>query len=201
VSLGDGQPPRGAPGIMQRGDDGQRGCGIEGYRPQHGQWDGSIYLTKKDREQGQDLRAGTCLAVDAGTEVAHAETDIEKRGNDEDTEVTAKNQDGDPTGHELLMHEHEEQCAEEKLVGHRIEVLTDLGLLLEQPCGQTIEAVTESGDDKEAKRGLVVGLKHRDHEKRYKAKAQESQQVRGCAKFFQQGFPVFLGKTQKIDGT
>ena len=161
----------------------------------------SIDLTEQDCEQGQDLRAGTCLAIDAGTEVAHAQTDIEERGDDENAEVAAKNQDSDPPRHELLVHEDQEQGAEQKLVGHGIEVLTDLGLLLEQSGGQAIEAVTESGDDEEAKRGLVVGLENRDDKKRYEAKAQESKQVRSCAQFFQQGFPVFLGTAQNIDGT
>jgi hypothetical protein len=37
-----------------------------------------------------------------------------------------------------------------------------------------------------------VGLKNRDYKKRYEAKAQESKEVRRCAQFFQQGFPIFL---------
>ena len=48
------------------------------------------------------------------------------------------------------MHEDQEQSAEQELVGDGIEVLADLGLLLEQPGSQPIEAVAESGDDEEA---------------------------------------------------
>lgn len=147
------------------------------------------------------MRASACLAIDARTEVAHAETDIEERGNDEDSQVAAKNQDGDPPRHQLLVHEDKEKGAEQKLVGHGIEVLADLGLLLEQSRGQAIEAITESGNDEEAERGLVMGLKNRDDKKRYEAEAQKSKQIRSCAQFFQQGFPVFLGTGQKIDGT
>jgi hypothetical protein len=38
-----------------------------------------------------------------------------------------------------------------------------------------------------------MGFKHRDNKKGYEAKAQKSKQVRSCAQFFQQGFPIFLG--------
>jgi hypothetical protein len=201
MSLGDGQTTGGAPGIMQGGNDGQRSGGIKGHRSQHDQRYGSKDLAEQDGEQRQDLGAGTCLAVDAWTEIAYAETDIEKRGNDENSQVAAKNQDSDPSRHELLVHEDEEQRTEQKLVGHRVEVLADLGLLLEQSRGQSIETIAESGDDEKAKRSLVVRLKNRDDEKRYEAKAQESKQVRSCAQFFQQGFPVFLGTVLNIDGT
>ena len=69
--------------------------------------------------------------------------------------------------HELLVHEDQEQGAEQKLVGHGIEVLADLGMLLEHPCRQAVEAITESADDEEAKRGSVVRLENRDDKKGY----------------------------------
>jgi hypothetical protein len=186
---------------MQGGDNGQRSSGIESQGAQHDQRYRSEDLAEQDCEQGQDLGASTRLAIDAGTEIAHAKTDVEQRGDDENAEVAAKNQDSDSPWHELLVHEHQEQGTKQKLVGHGIEVLTDLGLLLEQSGSQAIEAVTESGDDEEAKRGLIVGLENREYKKRYEAEAQESKQVRSCAQFFQQGFPVFLGVAQNLDGT
>ena len=54
-------------------------------------------------------------------------------------------------------------------------------MLLEQPCGQAIEAITEAGYDEEAKGGSVVSLEHRNDKKGYQAQAQESQQVGSCA--------------------
>ena len=59
-------------------------------------------------------------------------------------------------GHEPLVHENQKQGAKQKLVGHRVEVLADLGLLLQHSCRQAIQAIAEPGYDEEAKRGLVV---------------------------------------------
>jgi len=63
--------------------------------------------------------------------------------------------------------EHQEQGAEQELVGDRIEILANLGLLLEHSCHQAIEAVAEPCYDEKAKGCAVVRLKNRDDQKGY----------------------------------
>lgn len=181
MSFGNGESPGGTPGVMQGGDDGQQCGGIEGHGAQHNHGFRGIDLAEQDCEQRQDLGASACFAVDTGAEITHAQTDVEKRSNDENAQVATKNQDRDAPWHQPLMHEHQEQGAEQELVGHGIEILADLGMLLEHSCGQAIEAVAESGDNEETKRSLVMGLENRYDQKGYKAQAQESKQVGSCA--------------------
>jgi hypothetical protein len=186
---------------MQGGDNGQQRGGIERQGAQHDQRHGGIDLAEQHGQQRQNLGASTGLAVDAGTEVAHTETDVEKSGDDENAQIAAKNQYRNPAGHEALVHEHQEEGAEQELIGHRVEVLADLGLLLEDSGGQAIETVAESGDDEKAKRRLVVRLQNCDDQKGYKAETQESQQVRSCAQFFQQVVPILVAAAKNLDGT
>ena len=167
MTLGDGEATGGTPGVMQGGNDGQERGRIEGQGPQHNQRHGSIDLANKNREERQNLGAGAGLAVDAGAEVAHTETDVEKSGNDQNAQVTAENQDGDASRHQPLVHEDQEQGAEHQLVGDGIEVLANLGMLLEDPCGEAVEAIAEAAYDKEAKRGSVVRLQNCDDKKGY----------------------------------
>ena len=141
----------------------------------------AVDLAEQDCEQREDLGASTSLAIDAGAEIPHAETDVEQRGNDENAQVAAKHQDRDPPRHQALVHENQEEGAEQELVGHGIQVLADLGVLLEHSRRQAIEPIAESGYDEEAKRGLVVGLENRDDQKGYEAQTQESKKVGSCA--------------------
>jgi hypothetical protein len=128
------------------------------------------------------------LAEDAGAEIAHAETDVEQRGDDENAQVAAKNQDRDTPRHQLLMHEDQEQGAEQELVGHGIQVLADLGLLLEQARGQAIETITESGDDKEAKRGPVVDSRTAMTRKGMRHKRRKVSRLGAARNSFSKGF-------------
>jgi hypothetical protein len=196
-SFGNGQATGGAPGVVERGDNGQERSGIESQGTEHDEGHGGIDLAEQYGQQREDLGAGAGLAVDAGTEVSHAETDVEKRGNDQNAEITAENQDCDAAGHEPLVHEHQEQGAEQELVGDRIEILADLGLLLEQSCRQAIQAVAEPCYDEKAKRGAIVRLKDGDDQKGYEAQTQESEQVRGCAEFFQQSVEILRAYSQE----
>ena len=93
------------------------------------------------------MRASACLAIDARTEVAHAETDIEERGKKRIPRSRLKTRTVTRRGTSCWCSEDKEKGAEQKLVGHGIEVLGELGLLLEQSRGQPIEAITESGND------------------------------------------------------
>jgi hypothetical protein len=99
------------------------------------------------------------------------------------------------------VHQYQEQGAEQEFVGHRIEVLADLGLLFEHSGGQAIETIAESGYDEKAKRALVVGFQNRDDQKGYKTQAQEGKQVWRRAQFFQQGVPIFMAAAKNLDGT
>ena len=201
LSFGDGQAPGGSPGIVQGGDDGEHRGGIESQGAEHDERHPDIHLAQQDCEQSQDLGTRVGFTEDAGPEIAHTEADVEQRGDDENPEIAAKHQHGDAPRHQLLVHEHEKQGAEQEFIGDRVEVLTDLRLLLEQAGGQTIQTITQPGYYEEAKRGPVVRLQNRDHKKRYEAQAQESKQVRSCAQFFQQGFPIFMAAAQNLDGT
>ena len=105
-------------------------------------------------------------------------------------------------GDQPLVHENQEEGAEQEFVGHGIEVLADLGLLLEQPCGQAVEAVAKPCDHEETKRSSVVRLENRDDQKGYKAEAQESEQVGRCAQFFEQGCSDLRWlQPENLDGT
>jgi hypothetical protein len=187
MRFGDGQAASGAPGIVESRDNGEERGGIQGEGAEHDQRARRKYLADQDGEERQDLCTGTCFAINAGAEVAHPEADIEEGRDDEDTKIAAKHQDGHASRDELLMHEHKKERAEEELVGDRIEVLTDLGLLLEHPGSKAIQAVTKAGDDKETECCLVMGLQHGDDQKGDDAQAKERKQVGRCAQFFQQG--------------
>jgi hypothetical protein len=167
VSFGGSEAPSGAPCVVQGGDDGKQRGGIEGHGAEHDKWCGGVDLAEKDGEQRQDLGAGTRFAVDAGPEITHAEADVEERGDDQNAQVAAKDQDGDPPGHQPLVHENQKKGAEQELVGDGIEVLADLGLLLKEPRGQAIEPVAEACDHEEAERSSVVGLEHSDNKEGY----------------------------------
>ena len=158
-------------------------------------------MAKQNGKQRQNLGAGIELAIDAGPEIAHAEANEEDGRDDQNAQIAAEDKNGDPPGHQPLVHEDQEEGAEQKLVRDRIKVLADLGLLLEQPRGPTIEPIAESSDHEEAKRGGVVGLKHRDNEKGYEAQTKESQQIGGCTQFFQQRIPILEAQSANLDGT
>jgi hypothetical protein len=177
----DGQAASGAPGVVKGGDNGENGGGIEGEGTQHYQRHPGKYLAKQDGEEREDLRAGAGFAVNTRAEIAHAQADVEEGRDDENTQIAAEHQDGDAAGYELLMHQHQEQGAEQELVGHGVEVLANLGLLLKQPSGEAIQAVTEAGDDKKPQRGLVMRLQDGDDQEGYKAQAQERKQIGRCA--------------------
>ena len=182
---------------MERGNNGEECGGIKRQGTEHDEWHGGIDLAQQYGQQREDLGAGAGLAIDAGTEVSHAKTDVEKSGHDQNAEVPAKHQDCDAAGDEPLVHEDQEQCAEQELIGDRIEILADLGVLLKQSCRQAIEAVAEPRDDEKDKRGAVVRLKDGDDQKRYEAQTEESEQVRGCAEFFQQSVEILMAYSQE----
>ena len=180
MRFGDGEAACGAPSVVEGRDDSEDGGGIEGEGAQHYQRYCGKYPAEQDGEEREDLRAGVGFAVNAGAEIAHPKAYVEERRDNEDTQVAAKYQDGHAAGYELLMHEHQEQGAEQELVGYGIEVLADLGLLLEQAGGQAIQTVTETGNNEKPQRSLVMGLQDGYDEKGYKAQAQERKKIGRC---------------------
>jgi hypothetical protein len=56
-----------------------------------------------------------------------------------------------------------------------------LRMLLEDSCGEAIQAVAQPRYHEEAEGGFVVGLKNRNDQKGYEAQAQERKQVGSCA--------------------
>jgi hypothetical protein len=86
---------------------------------------------------------------------------------------------------EPLMHEHEEEGAEQELVRNGIQVFAEAGALLQDPREQAVQTIADAGQDEEREGRTIAGVQHGDDEERNDAEAQERQLIRCGAEVFQ----------------
>ena len=102
--------------------------------------------------EAEDLNDSVEFAEQAGAEVAQGASGEEQGGDEQDAEVAAEDEDRDVTRHEVHVGEHEEERAEQQLVGDGVQILAEGGALREPSGEEAIEAVREAGEDEEARR-------------------------------------------------
>ncbi len=132
---------------------------------------------QQHQEDGQDLRHGVGLAQPAGPENLHGPGDVEQSADDHDDGIAAEDQNRDPPFDLSHRREHQEHGAEQQLVGNRIQVLAERGLLLHQAGQQAVQPVTDAGDDEDCQRPAIVAAQHGDHGKGHKDQPQQREQV------------------------
>ena len=116
-------------------------------------------LQQKHEENRSDLGKGVGFAEDAGAEVAQSSDGEEHGAGGKDQAVAAEDDDGELPWNFVQDREHEKNRAEQSFVGDGIEVLAELGLLLERAGEQAVEAVAEAGEDEEDERGQIMTVK------------------------------------------
>ena len=135
------------------------------------------YLFDEHDGQAEDLDYGVELAEQTGAEVAQGAGGEEQRGDEQDAEVAAEDEHRDIARHQVHVGEHEEEGAEEQLVGNGVEVLAEGGALGEPSGEQAVEAVGEAGEDEEAEREAVVSVEDCDDQKWDDEQTREREQV------------------------
>jgi len=103
-----------------------------------------MYQLQHNKKYGSDLGKCVCLAKNTGTKVAQPSGDIERRADDNNTNVTCKNHYRIFPGNVMQNRKHRKHGAEEQFVRHWIEILSDFRLLFQRSREQTIKAVAES---------------------------------------------------------
>jgi len=142
-------------------------------------------LAEEHGGDGKDLGEGIGLAKDAGVKLAPASGRIKQGRNQQNTHIPAEDQHSDGDGHQLLVHQHEKQRAEEQLVGYRVEIGAEHGALLEEAREHAIEGIGETRGYKKAEAERIVALKDGRYQERRKADARQRKQIGSAAKRIQ----------------
>src|ERR1700685_139371 len=137
---------------MQRGDDGKgesgaQKCGAGDPSPAY-----AVDLQQENEKDRGDLRKRVGLAKNAGAKIAQSGDGKEHGAGGEDGNVAAENQHRKLPLNLVQDREHQEHGAQQELVGDRIEILAEQGLLVEGSGEQAAEAVAEARDDENNQR-------------------------------------------------
>src|SRR6202012_4832938 len=111
-----------------------------------------------------DLDEAVGLPKERGAEVPQADGEVEQEGCDAHADVASEDEDGDARVHEPVVGEHEEEGAEEQLVGDGIEELSDEGALLKPARKQAVHRVSAAGHEEEGEGVEEAMLEHGDDE-------------------------------------
>ena len=151
---------------------GMKKCGLREPDPA-----GMPDLKQHHKENRSHLGKGVGLAKDAGTEVAQAGDGVEHRAGAQNRDIAAEDQHGVLPRNLMQNGQHHEHGAEQKLVRDGIEILAEHSLLLERPRQQSIQAITEAGQDKQHERPPVVAGHQVDHDEGHEHHAQQGELV------------------------
>ena len=113
-------------------------------------------LEEQNKKDGADLRTGIGFAKNAGTKIAQAGNHEEYAAEEQDRDVAAKDYDRVLPWDLALDGEHHEHRAHEELVGDRVKILTEHGLLMQRAGEQPVEAVAQAGKNEERQRPFEI---------------------------------------------
>lgn len=162
---------------MQGRDDGQREHCPDPDSLQHNDPKPACDFAQNGCPNGHDLCQGVGFAEDRWTEVAQGSGGVHQRAHHENDDVAAKDHCGDPPGNAVRRRKNYEQCAEQELVGDRIEVLSEFGALAQRARQQAIESIADAGQHKKDQRDPVMAIDNRADHKGNEAQAQQREQV------------------------
>src|SRR5205085_11838871 len=117
------------------------------------------------------------LAEDAGAEITQSCDGVEDTANQQNANIAAENKYGKFPGNLFDHRKDKKNRAEEHLVGNRIEILAEEGLLMEASGEQTVESVAQAGNDKQDQRSSVVMVEQFDHNEGQEGHARQGQLV------------------------
>ena len=108
-----------------------------------------VNLKKQDKKDGGDLGEGIRFSEDARPKIAQPGNRVQNCTRGQDARIPAEYQDREPPRDPMNDGEHQENGAEQQLVGDGIEILTEKRLLLQRAGQQAIEPVAKTGEHKQ----------------------------------------------------
>src|SRR6266404_5315093 len=136
-----------------------------------------MHFVEQHDEDGANLHPGIHLAPDARTKIADRSNRIQQPSDQHDEDVAREDQDGDAPPYFVHDGKHNEQGAEQELVGNGVEILAELGVLMQLARQQPVEAIGQAGDDQDEQRPTVVTLEHGNRGERNKDEPQQRELV------------------------
>ena len=128
-------------------------------------------------EDEDDFEEGGELAEDAGWERAVAGDEDDDGGDGEHEDVAAEDDDGGPPGDARFVGEDDEGRGEQKFVGDGVEVGAERGALVETAREQSVNGVTEAGDDQNEQSPFVALIGDESQKNRQEAETEQGDLV------------------------
>src|ERR1700727_2568955 len=163
---------------MQCGNDGkEEGC-PQKFHAGNPYPAGRMNFVEQNKKHSADLGKGVCFAKNAGLEVAQAgdrEQDCARRQN---RNIAAENQHCVLPWNFMQDRQHKKHRTQQKLVGNRIEILSEQRLLMKRASQQTVEAIAKAGNDEVNQSPQITAIDKVNHDERNQNHPQQRQLIR-----------------------
>ena len=130
--------------------------GIEEESAGHPHPMGVVDLKQHNKQNCRDLRKRIGLAENAGAKVAESCDGIKHAAHQQNANIPAKNQDRIFPRNEIYDGKNEKGCAQQQLVGDGVQVLTQQCLLMQAAGQQSVQTITEPGEQRKDEGALKV---------------------------------------------
>lgn len=145
----------------------------------HKAWIG-IRCAEDDCEDENYLKRRGELAQNARREGPISRDQDNDSGNDQDENVAAEHEDGEPPGEFLFERKDDERRREKKFVGDGIEIGAKRRALIQAAGEQAVNAVRKSGEDLNEKRPFIVFVGNENKKERQKAEPEKRNLIGDC---------------------
>ncbi len=134
--------------VVQAGDDGECECGAEKCLLSDPDPFHVVNLQQHDKYNSRQLGERICFAEDAGAKITQPGNCVQNCADEKNANVTAEDHHRKLPGYFVNDGKHEEDSAQQELVGDGVEVLSEERLLFEAAGEQAIQAVAYAGQHK-----------------------------------------------------
>lgn len=165
------------PGVVESRSDGQADGGVEGYKAENHNPLGVSELMQQHDGHSGDLSYGIGFSEDAGAELSPIRDCIKDRGDEENADVPAEDQNRDSCRHEALIHKDQKQRAEQEFVRYGVQVLAQHCPLFQDTGEHAVECVSEACAEEEAEAQGVTIFENRGNEEGGEADAEYGQKI------------------------
>lgn len=120
-----------------------------------------------------DLHGGVCLGDEEWLHLHRVTHDRRQYHRADDEPITRNHGHNQPQRQFSADAQHDEDGNQQKLVGDRVEIGTQPGVLVELARDETVDTVRDAGDDKAGKGPVPTRLQHGQHHARHQQQAQD----------------------------